>query len=120
MVTKTVARNQTQKITNQRLNGNSSIVGVATVTLLTVAPGKRVEILEISNRVISFGTNGNMDINIGGRRLRRAISADLNLIDIPQDKNQTLEAGETIELQGDGAGNNGSMDFMISYRETAA
>lgn len=120
MVTKLVAKNQTQKISNKRLNGNSVLVGVAAVILLTVAVGRKVEILEISNRAVSFGTNTVMDINIGGQRLRRTVAADLNLIDIPQGKNQTLEAGETITLDGDGAGNNGSMNFMISFRETAA
>lgn len=120
MVRKTTALNQTQKITNQRLNGNSVIVGVTAVILRTVPAGRRLEILQISNRAISFGTNTVMDINIGGRRLRRASATDDNLVDIPQGKNQTLEAGETITLSGDGAGNNGSVDFMISFRETAA
>lgn len=120
MVTKTVARNQTQKITSQRLNGNSNIVGVADVILFTVGANKIIEILEISNRAVSFGTNTLMDINIGGRRLRRVTVADVNLVDIPQGKNQVLIATETITLTGDGAGNNGSVDFMISYRETAA
>lgn len=122
MVRTTTALNQTQKITNQRLNGNSVLVGVAAVILLTVATGRKVEILEISSRTISYGTNTTMDLNIGGQRLRRTASpaVDVNLVDIPQGKNQTLIAGETITLDGDGAGNNGSINFMIAFRETAA
>jgi len=120
LVGRRTALNQTQKITTRVLNGNSVIVGVAAVILLTVAAGRKIEIFEVSNRAVSFGTNTLMDINIGGQRLRRTTAADLNLVDIPQGKNQTLVAGETITLDGDGVGNNGSMNFMISYRETAA
>lgn len=120
MVTKTVARNQTQKISTQVLNGNRNIVGVTTVTLLTVGADKKIEIIGIANRAVSFGTNTLMDINIGGRRLRRATVADVGLVDIPQGKGQMLEATQTITLTGDGAGDNGSVDFMISFRETAA
>jgi len=120
MTTKTTSLNQTQKITDQSLNGNSVLVGTAAVILLTVATGKKIEIIEISNRAVSFGGNTVMDINIGGRRLRRTTAADLNLVDIPQGKNQVLAAAETITLSGDSGSNNGSIDFMISFRETPA
>ena len=113
-------RNQTQKITGQVINGNSILVGVAAVILRTVAAGRRLEITEISMRAVSFGTNTLMDINIGGQRLRRVTAADTNLVDIPAGKSQVLIAGETITLSGDGAGNNGSINFMISFRETPA
>lgn len=120
MTSKTTTLNQTQKITTQVLNGNSVLVGVAAVTILTVAAGKIVQIDRVATRMISFGTNTLMDINIGGQRLDRRTVADLNLVDIPQGRNQVLVAGETIELSGDGAGNNGSINFMISYKETPA
>jgi len=119
-IARLTVKNQTQKITNQRLNGNSSVVGTTVVTLLTVAAGKRVEVLHLSVRYISFGGNTNMDVTLGGRRLRRAAATELNLIDLPAANNQTLIAGETITLVGDNAADNGSIDFMISFRETPA
>jgi len=115
-----ISRNISQKITNQSLNGNSNIVGTTVVTLLTVGAGKKVEIIGIANRYISGGANTNMDIILGGRRLRRASSADTNLVDIPQGKGQVLIATETITLLGDSGSDNGSMDYMISFRETPA
>lgn len=117
---KLTTRGQTQKITTQPLNNNSNVVGTTNVTILTVAAGKKIEIIEISNRAVSFGANTTMDIIIGGRRLRRATVADANLVDIPQGRNQVLTAAQTIVLAGDNAANNGSMDYMISYRETPA
>lgn len=118
MTSITTTLNQTQKITTQVLNGNRNTVGVAAIVLMTVPVGKIVEIDRIATRMISFGTNTLMDVDIGGQRLDRRTVADVNLIDIPQGRNQVLVAGETIELSGDGAGNNGSINFMISFKET--
>jgi len=120
MVSKVTSLSQTQKITTQVLNSNSAVVGTTVVTLLTVAANRKIEIIEISNRAVSFGANTVMDINLAGRRLRRASSADTNLVDIPQGKNQMLSATQTITLSGDSGSDNGSIDYMISYRETPA
>jgi len=113
-----ISRNISQKITNQVLNGNENSIGTTVITILTVGTGKKIEILGIANRYVSGGGNTNMDIIIGGQRLRRASSADSNLVDIPQGKGQVLTAAQTITLEGDSGSDNGSMNFMISYRET--
>jgi len=120
MTTVTTALSQTQKITTQVLNSNSSVVGTTVVTLLTVAANRKVEIIGIANRAVSLGANLVLDINIGGRRLRRATVIEANLVDLPQGRGQMLSAGQTITLTGDSGSDNGSIDFMISFRETPA
>lgn len=101
---------------------NSSFVGVTAVVLYTCPAGKRAQVQRLAFRTISYGTNTVMQANVKGERVRRTISpaVDVDPVRVDQAEFIVLTAGETITLSGDGAGNNGSIDFIFTVLELPA
>lgn len=101
---------------------NSSFVGVTPVVLYTCPAGKRAQVQRLAFRTISYGTNTVMQANVKGERVRRTLSpaVDVDPVRIDQAEFIVLTAGETITLSGDGAGNNGSIDFIFTILELPA
>lgn len=117
MVGRTRSLNLSQKLTDTTIAGNSAIVGTTLVTVYTVPTNKKARIIGAADRLVSLGANTLTRVLLAGRRYNNKTVAELALVVIAPAIGVMLIAGETIQLQGDAAGNNGSVDFSFTVLE---
>lgn len=122
MTRQTTVLNSVQKgvpaITNAQPNVD---VGTTPKVIYTCPVGKTATIRKIATRMISFGTGTIAAVRVNGFAVREnIIAADTTLVDIPQASGATLDAGQTITLTSNGAGNNDSMNSLTVIEELPA
>ena len=117
-----ISRNQIQTNSDITIKGNENTIGSTVTTLYTVPTGKKTIVKSGAARFVSGGANALLEVLVGGERVHRETAAPNPpiLIDIPTIKGMTLEAAETIQLQGDSGSNNGSMNFSFTLTELPA
>ena len=102
-------------ITNSQPNVD---VGTTPKVIYTCPAGKVATIRKLATRMISFGTGTIAAVRVNGFAVRENIIApDTSLVDIPQASGATLDAGQTITLTSNGAGNNDSMNSLTVIEE---
>ena len=117
-----ISRNQIQVNSDITIKGNENTIGSTVTTLYTVPASKKTVIKSGAARFVSGGANALLEVLVGGERVHRQTAAPSPpvLQDIPTIKGMTLEAAETIQLQGDSGSNNGSMNFSFTLTELPA
>jgi len=119
MTTKLTVRGVSQTVQDTTVKGNSTVIGTTVVVLYTVPGGKKARVKSGASRFVSGGANTFLQVNVGGERVVRETAAPSPPIlqDIATIKGMVLEAGETIELEGDSGSDNGSMNFTFTFEE---
>lgn len=124
LVGKRTALNVVQKLPGLTFADNPVIVGVVAIDIYTVPAGRKAMLRSLFTRAVSFGTNTFMQFQLvtpTNLRLERATVAETVLTEKLINSNGILmQAGTIIKLDGDGAGNNGSMGYDIKVEETLA
>lgn len=120
---RSTAKNVSQKINEISIADNPVSVGVTSQNVYTVPAGKKAKINSLFARAVSFGTNTFMRFSIlssgPAARLVNETSPETILTEkLGQTSGIEIDATDRISLDGDGAGNNGSMGFRITIQET--
>ena len=117
-----ISRNQAQVNSDITIKGNENTIGSTVTTLYTVPAGKKTVVKSGAARFVSGGANALLEVLVGGERVHRETAAPSPPIlqDIGTIKGMTMEAAETIQLQGDSGSNNGSMNFSFTLTELPA
>lgn len=108
-----------QKIPSTQLIGTSTLVGTTLVTLYTCPAGKKATILAFADQSVALGTNTIMNAKIKGLNLRNLIAVETAVVN-ENIQGSVLLAGDTIQFGGNGASNNGTVNYFISVQELPA
>lgn len=125
MVGKRGALNQVQKIAGFNFAANPVVVGVTAIDIYTVPAGRKAILKSMFTRPVSFGTNTFMRFSLivtgATLRLENVTGTETVLTEkLPNTTGILMNAGDIIRLDGDGAGDNGSMGYDIKVEETNA
>jgi len=122
MVSKTQARNVSQKQQEQNTSGFTVAIGTTQVNLVgPVAAGRRVKILKALIESNGGGANARMTLRHNANDLNLvSVANETELQNKPNAQNVVLETTDTLNLHGDNAANNGGAEFDITFLDLPA
>lgn len=112
-------RNQAQKIVDQSVTGTKVDGGTVTKNFYTVPAGKKAKITSVQIAFIAFGTGTQTTIYINTVQLIQKNVTSGNMTEYLTNP-VVLTAGQSVSYGGDAAGNNATINFLITYQETNA
>lgn len=122
MVGSIVALNQIQKVPQILIIGTLTTVGSAgPVNIYTPPTGKKALVTSIKITYVACGTNNKMNIRIA--TILCDSSPGGGAADNPQRLNEKIQnnisllPSQAIDATGDGAGNNGTINFVVTSLE---
>jgi len=121
MTTKLTVRSTSQKIAERNTIGVSVVIGTTAVVILTAATGKKIMIKKVLIESNGGGANGSMTIRHNTLDLDSiSISNETLLQNKPNAADIVLSPGDTLNMAGDSASNNGAAEFDVTFQETTA
>jgi len=124
LVGRRTALNRVQKIPGLTFEDNPVIVGVVAIDIYTVPAGRKALLESLFTRLVSLGTNTQITFQLvtptNLRLVRTTVPETVLTEKLTNTTGILLQAGTILRLDGDGAGNNGSVGYDIKIEETSA
>jgi len=124
LVGRRTALNTVQKLPGLTFADNPVIVGVAAIDIYTVPANRKALFTSMFTRLVSLGTNTQITFQLitptNLRLVRTTVPETVLTEKLTNTNGLLLQAGTIIRLNGDGAGNNGSVGYDIKVEETSA
>lgn len=118
MVSQTTSRNQIQALdVNVQNDGNPANIGTTPVVLYTCPANRRALVKSFKARFTGLGANTELYQRAKGQRVRQDITGTETTMVEVAGNGIRLTAGQTIDLAGNNAANNGSAFFDITVQE---
>lgn len=121
MVRQTIALNQLQHNPKINVNGNPVNVGVTGQNIYTVPAGKKAVLNSLFTRLVSLGTGTFIRFNIVSTVTSRLVNTTVPETVLTEKLVGTsgieMNAGDDVQLIGDGAGDNSSVGFSLTVEE---
>lgn len=121
MVRQTIALNQLQHNPKINVNGNPVNVGVTGQNIYTVPAGKKAVLNSLFTRLVSLGTGTFIRFNIISTVTSRLVNTTVPETVLTEKLVGTsgieMNAGDDVQLIGDGAGDNSSVGFSLTVEE---
>lgn len=121
MVRQTIALNQLQHNPKINVNGNPVTVGVTPQNIYTVPAGKKAVLNSLFTRLVSLGTGTFIRFNIVSTVTSRLVNTTVPETVLTEKLVGTsgieMNAGDDVQLIGDGAGDNSSVGFSLTVEE---
>jgi len=114
-----IARNQLQRVPEINIRGTVTTIGTTQVVLYTVPVGKKAKIVAVALESNGSGANNFMRARIESQTMFEIDIADQDVaVRATIFEGQELDAGETINIIGNNAADNGAVEFTITVQET--
>lgn len=112
--------NTVQKVPGKPTVGTLTTVGTTPTLIYQVPGGRKASIQAFSDQNVNLGVNTFMNcrLTIGGNtvNLRKMVALENNLVN-ENIQGLTMNAGDKIDATGDNAGDNGTINFILSVQE---
>lgn len=98
----------------QTLAGTANAFGTTPQVIFTCPVGSKVTVVKINSQFLAFGTGTKGTLRVGGIAVRNNINAaDGAYVESSQFEGTVLQAGQTIQFEGDAAGNNETANYIF-------